>query len=100
MGIDENPEQQIYHKNLRIKSAENCGRFYQDYTRLDDSLYDIMRQSGSSTLSKAMDMPLDELASLIDQCKRLQPDDIRKKVENYMTEDLEAVIDGTYMQGL
>ena len=56
-----------------------------------------MRQSGSSTLSKAMNMPLDELSALIEQCKRLPPEDIKEKCENYMTDDLEAVIDGTYM---
>lgn len=57
-----------------------------------------MRKSGSSTLSKAMNMPLDELSSLIEVCKRLRPDEIKERVENYMTDDLEAVIDGTYMQ--
>ena len=65
VGKDENLKQQRYHKNLKIKSCSVLGRFFEDYTRLDDDLYDIVRTEGSSTLSKAFNLPLDEECYII-----------------------------------
>ena len=98
-GADKSTTQRGYHKNLKLKSTSNSGRFFADYTALDDSMYDFLRQDGSSVLSKAMSMPMDELSTLIEQCRQIPPEDVKRKVDNYMTDDLEGVVDATYMNG-
>ena len=99
VGKHEDVNQRSYHANFeqRLDSRPNIGRFFQDYTELNDELYDFMRHEGSSTLSKALSMPLDELRDLITRCEGLPADDVKSIVDNYITGDFEAIADGTYM---
>ena len=53
----------MYHQNLEIKSNSNDGRFFDDFTKMDDSMSDFLRQEGSSVLPKAMSMSMYRLNS-------------------------------------
>ena len=101
VGMDDDVNQRKYHASFqdRLNSRPNVGQFFKDYTELNDDLYDFLKQQGSSALSKALSMPLDELENLITRCENLPPDDVKKLVETHETSDLECIVDGTYMKG-
>ena len=101
VGMDDDVNQRKYHASFqdRLNSRPNVGQFFKDYTELNDDLYDFLKKRGSSALSKALSMPLDELESLITRCENLPPDDVKALVETKETSDLECIVDGTYMQG-
>ena len=60
--------------------------------------YDVMLSTGSSTLSKAMSLSLEELGILVAECRsELTPEQIKAKVETIKTKSLDLVCDGTYI---
>ena len=91
----------MYYDNLPIKSlGDKAGAFYRDYLNFNDSQYFDIRSSGSSVLTKALTMPLDELQHLISWASNGKTaDQIAEKVESFVVPDLHWAMDATYDMG-
>ena len=82
-----------------MESEPSLGDFFRDQMEVSDSTYDLIRQKGSSWFSRGINMPIDELKSLIESCRGQQASYINEKIEAKITPLAEACIDGTYMNG-
>ena len=73
------------------------GKFFDDHVNFAESQYDTIRTVGSSTLTKALAMPLDELRDLIEWSKNGKSNaEIVDRVESYPVRSLQWVSDATY----
>ena len=88
-----------FNENLNMDHMEDIvGEFQKEYLNLKDENYDFLRKDASSTLSKAFSLSSDQLETLVIECRGLSSSEIKEKVEELTTNDLEVVIDGTYIQ--
>ena len=86
-----------YERNIGLDHVEDAGEFRREFLSFNQN-YELLLTKGSSTLSKAMSIPLENLEHLVLECRNgLTPAQIKDKVEEIRTNDLELVCDGTYM---
>ena len=89
----------MFYDFLPIKSiGKKAGIFYRDFVNFDENQYFNIRSSGSSVLTKALTMPLDELKHLITWASNGKSvDQIAEKVDSYVVPDLHWIMDATYI---
>ena len=74
------------------------GKFYRDFVNFSETQYDKIRTTGSSTLTKALAMPMTELTALINWAKDGRTNaEIVERVESHIVSDLQLIADGTYV---
>ena len=91
----------MYYDALPVKSlGDKAGAFVDDYINFEENQYYDVRTSGSSVLTKALTMPLNELNNLITWCSSGKTtDQIAAKVDSFIVEDFHWVMDATYGMG-
>ena len=89
----------LFYDSLPIKSIGNkAGIFYRDFVNFDEKQYFNIRSSGSSVLTKALTMPLDDLKHLITWASNGKTvDQIAQKVDTFVVPDLHWIMDATYI---
>ena len=81
-------------------SLSGHGKFFNDFVNFNESQYKTIRTIGSSTLSKGLAMPLEELEELIKWAKDNKTNaEIVERVEKHVVPSLEWVSDATYDMG-
>lgn len=91
----------VYYDSLPIKSiGDKAGVFYRDYVNFNEDQYYNIRSTGSSVLTKALTMPLEELKHLITWAANGKTlDQICEKVDSFVVPDLHWAMDATYAMG-
>ena len=91
----------LFYDNLPIKSIGNkAGIFYHDFVNFNEDQYYNIRSTGSSVLTKALTMPLDDLKHLISWAADGKTvDQIADKVDSFVVPDLHWAMDATYAMG-